>query len=637
MKEAILWLVVTVPIFYSDHLQDDAVASLCIVAITLGIYLLIRDRVKIIDSWPSRLLAIIGVISIALLPFSLIFSHSIPGIIWWIALAGIFIYSRLVINNEGSLNRLSMAMVFGAFIYAIHSSYYYVINGLSSYPRLESLLSLHNVYGGFLIIPIMIAIALTLTAANKKRTAFWTIVSAFLLSNFILTFSRGSWLSLAVSVIMVFLISYKWKRPSTARKVSLNGFLLTALIVILSWAMAFSLWTAAKQVSIANQTTATQNSINQAAASSTSTQAIRGSNIDATPTFAVFSGEDADNNALTARLSYFKDAWNIFIHRPLTGFGPNDYADALAHYKTDPSFYASEPHNFFLRLMVEQGIIVAILFIAFLIIALWSILKNMLNLDNEASMLKSAIFTALIASIIHASMDVDWSHQALIAIFFVFLGALYGMRKTSKKEEHRLSDRSSYIILIILIMASIASVWLFFAETARLDGDFYRNVWQIDESLASYDTAIARNPYDPDSWYGRSLTHMLSLQYDLSKEDILHAISLYPEKSQYYRALAELDMRSGNMANYEHDISESLRFHPAGDLSDQTILAGIYVTQEKYAAAKKLIDEALPTYERYQKTSWFKQNSASQAISNNIKSIEEIRSFVEKHETDKIR
>ena len=620
-----MWFLVTVPIFFSGYFNKNAVFPLCIVAITLGFYLLARGKIPLPDTWTNRLLGSIGIISIILLPFSLLIIHSIPGVLWWIAIFGVFAYSQVIITDKSALIRLSYALVASSLVFALQSTYYFIIIGLSSYTRLNSMIGLHNVYGGYLILPFFITLAFVFMAKTKTKQILWAIASSFLLSNIILTFSRGLWVSAILAIIIVCLAFNRQIRLFLSQNRIFQKKTFETAIIIVGITLISGLFTA-RIWSIAKYVTVKQNVAETIISTSSPLVKTASSNKD----FGIFTGENASDNAFTARITYFKDALNVSLGSLLVGFGPGNYADALAHWKTDPIFYSSDPHNFYLKLLAEQGIFVFAIFITFLVFLFWIIYRLSSKLKENIPFLYIAIFTGLIASIIHIGMEVDWNTPALMLIFFIFAGAFYSIVNNSNNSippNNSVSKQDlpywlTTCLFIVLTIASIITLWLFLANNTRLDGDYHYEKAKYSKALDAYSSAISKNPYEPDSWFGRSKVYFALKQYKDAKNDIDQAVKLYSTFGDYYFARAKLDSAIGDKKMIESDLLNSIKYRPSNDLSDYLNLVILYVSQGKKDEIKKLISNIVPIYKKYQTTLWFKSDPNSQVIDMNLALLE---------------
>jgi hypothetical protein len=95
---------------------------------------------------------------------------------------------------------------------------------------------------------------------------------------------------------------------------------------------------------------------------------------------AVYNGpETIQENAVSARLLFWQRAWDIFKDRPLTGGGLASYPELHKQYLQPPFYYSADPHNLYLKILAELGIIAFLVFIGFIA----SFLRRFLTFANH--------------------------------------------------------------------------------------------------------------------------------------------------------------------------------------------------------------------------------------------------------------
>ena len=615
----------------------------------------------------------------AFLPFSMLAIHSLPGIFWWLALFCIFIFSQWVIRDKSALTGVSLALIFSALLIALHAVYFFIVIGLTSYPRLNSLIGLHNVYAAFLIMPLFLSIYFTYEAKTFWKRAAWIFSSSFLSANFILTFSRGAWLSAIVAIIVVVIVfnkqllqyfrnysansdlkAHKDSRALQSKNVEntkitlgisrnnktlsrhssgdflTSKFLMALSIIALTAIISLGIWQAAK---LSAKIQSAGSSSNTASSNSTD----------------IFVNENNDENAFTSRVAYFKDALTVFAQKPIVGFGLGNYQEALDNIKTDPAFYGSDPHNYFLKSLAEQGIIITGLFVAFLIVLfvnIWQLLRKQFlklqPLKTQASanmLLPFFIITGLLASLIHICMDVDWKSPALTVIFFLFAAGTYSYLRTSNSstpnksaanmqnlKDSNLDHASTPIeadvkkfpswlsscIFVLMILSAMASLWLFLADNSRQDGDYLLGDRKPADALLDYNASVEKNPYEPLAWYGLSQAYIRLKNTPQSNYDIDQAIALDPNSSALYYWAARIAATESATSSIEDNLKRSIKHSPAMNLDAYVDLTALYISEKQYGLALNLINTIQPVYEKYQKSLWFKSDPSASSINFDI-------------------
>ncbi|MCX6718874.1 MAG: O-antigen ligase family protein [Candidatus Taylorbacteria bacterium] len=578
-----------------------------------------------------------------LLPFSMLPVRSVPEIIWWLVFSVMFICAQCLVKSEKVLENLSKIFVILTAGFGVASIYNFTRVGLTAYMRLDGIIGTHNIYGGFLIIPFFLSIYLIVKEEKRWQKYIWLLSGAIIFSSIILTFSRGTWVSIVVAIIVGVGVLLKIPRHSTQpRGIGFahgtpffkGGFLfgipwdkarslrgLTLLIfIIFTVLMTGGIWLAAKHSTIANNST------------------------QITKT-AVFSNEDGESNAFTARLHYFSDALQTYTHSPIVGFGAGNYAYALRMYKIDPNYGSfADPHNWLLKMLVEDGLIVTIIFVGFIISLFWQ-MRQLIVKRKEIPWLAVAVFTGLIGGTIHGLMDFDWSINLLLLVFFVFAGALYGYLLNT--QELDVEDQggeingnpgiqyfpkwTQYILVALVLISAVISIQLFRADLARAKGDVYLSqLNDTDSAINSYFESVLLNKYEPATWYDLWRAYFIRKNYRVAIDSINKTIALFPQSGMYYTALAQTEEAMGDFTNYRETLLKAIKYFPASDLTSQVNLVNFDFKQKKYDEALALIDQVLPIYTHYQSVLWFSSDPNSEMISKNLVILNDIKNRIRK-------
>ncbi len=151
------------------------------------------------------------------------------------------------------------------------------------------------------------------------------------------------------------------------------------------------------------------------------------------------------------RLNYWRGAWEMFKDRPLTGWGAGTFGTVYHLYQEDPISSGKYAHNLYLEILSEQGIFVFVFFILFLVSVLGIPLlakpacpvgreelgevawRNLTPptppLSKGRSFNALGLFAGLVAFLIHNGVDIDWHFRANILAFWIFLGLFYNVNR----------------------------------------------------------------------------------------------------------------------------------------------------------------------------------------------------------------
>lgn len=127
------------------------------------------------------------------------------------------------------------------------------------------------------------------------------------------------------------------------------------------------------------------------------------------------------------RKTQWEFAWNLTQQQPLTGWGLRSFSGL---YKEKMQIDLGHPHNLFLMLSAETGIITTLLFCGLLIWILITASQTLWKskyLESENKLIFFSYLLAFIGWIIFNTVDVTTFDLRLSTLFWVFLGALCGV------------------------------------------------------------------------------------------------------------------------------------------------------------------------------------------------------------------
>lgn len=116
--------------------------------------------------------------------------------------------------------------------------------------------------------------------------------------------------------------------------------------------------------------------------------------------------------SVTERLTFYKDAIKLIKRNPFTGIGGNGWLYKYDEVKTY-NYFATQVHSYLLQLFLEFGIIA----IADYLIIIFFILKYIVK-NNK---IMESIKIALIAIMVHSSIDFDLSFMNMAIYMFIFI------------------------------------------------------------------------------------------------------------------------------------------------------------------------------------------------------------------------
>ena len=255
--------------------------------------------------------------------------------------------------------------------------------------RIVSLFENPNVYGEYLIVIIMINLGVVIKSKRYISKLFYFVTLALNVLCVFLTYSRGCWIGVAVALMVFLFIRYrKW-------------FIIAIGIGIIS---LFFL-----PESIMNRIL----SIGNLSDSSTS--------------YRMYIWEGT--------VHMLKDFW-------ATGVGVG--TDAFNHIYPIYSYgaiSAPHPHNLYLLILAETGIVGLVVFIALICVLLKKLFKVANCSQNTTLRTFSAILlSAIIGFLIQGVFDNVWYNYRLFLFFFIIVGASVAICLADKSKEVQIND-----------------------------------------------------------------------------------------------------------------------------------------------------------------------------------------------------
>lgn len=165
--------------------------------------------------------------------------------------------------------------------------------------------------------------------------------------------------------------------------------------------------------------------------------------------------------SVNERGEFFINTPKLIVQKPFIGFGPDSFYQIYP--QVQPRFIANapHPHNIFLKISVEKGLINLLLFISILIFTLSLIIKNNKVAKNETNFI---IINTIAGGLIHNQIDYNFNFISNYFIFFILLAILLNnliFNKENNKYTNKLNLNLKYSLLLLAIVISLNSYWLF--------------------------------------------------------------------------------------------------------------------------------------------------------------------------------
>ena len=294
--------------------------------------------------------------------------------------------------TEGQREILFKGILYIAFISTFVGIFYYIrlsfnrFTGTFINPA-EDYNGFPNAYGNFLLFILPLSVYFTATVKRVGERLVQGILLAFFIGGFVLSFSRGAWISL-FSVLIFFCMYASWKKLFLQKEFWKSAGV-AAIFITVGIFMAIGL----------NQARAHNYEINT---------------IGQKASLAADEGSSSTNE----RLEFWRTSLNIIKDYPFTGTGPGSFKFIYPRYQQTFGMVSDHPHNVFLKLAVENGLITAGLFSMLVLAMLMLVFKN--------GLYASPLFWGVLGGFLHNNVDYNLNFASTQILLWAFLGLLIG-------------------------------------------------------------------------------------------------------------------------------------------------------------------------------------------------------------------
>ena len=137
-----------------------------------------------------------------------------------------------------------------------------------------------------------------------------------------------------------------------------------------------------------------------------------------------------DAGSIEFRMAAYQAAWEMFLQKPLTGWGITQTSAALADQISDFRGESFAVHNTYLQILVEQGI-VGLVFYVWLLWSLFRLGRLDLGARNDLAASVHALWPILLAVYLVNAMFVVMNYQFVNSLLFTLAGILAASARTS--------------------------------------------------------------------------------------------------------------------------------------------------------------------------------------------------------------
>lgn len=249
------------------------------------------------------------------------------------------------------------------------------------------------------------------------------------------------------------------------------------------------------------------------------------------------------DSSILARNSFYTDSLKVVKEHPILGVGHGAWQTLYEKYQSYP-YISRQTHNFFLQLLTETGVVGISLFLIFLIVIYSVFVKKFFTYRRITADL--VFFSFSTAILTHSMLDFDMSFVYLAALVFFSLGAMSSIqfRELEKKKYPIKSIQQKYNKINYVYIAAMLVVSVFLIVVSV----------RSQKSIHVYSSAVSKENKGIEE-FARDINNALSLQYE-NIDYILTLISAYTQVYQqtkddrYYNEAYKLIDRSRDKEPY---------------------------------------------------------------------------------------
>jgi O-antigen ligase len=138
----------------------------------------------------------------------------------------------------------------------------------------------------------------------------------------------------------------------------------------------------------------------------------------------VNSEDVASKESLNNRFDFYSASLKLIKDKPFFGFGSGSFQYVYPRYQTQLLALSDHPHNIFLKIMVENGLISGLLFLSF-VVSLWvKSIFHFTKIQDSEKFTYFTLFSAFTAMLVHNLLDYNLNFVAILFVFTFCTGLL---------------------------------------------------------------------------------------------------------------------------------------------------------------------------------------------------------------------
>ena len=553
-------------------LSDGGRTSFARAMLAAGVFslialLLISDESRaFIRNFPLRWLALVGLLTVSSCLVSIFKDFSVKeALTLWSIIGGALLAGHVAL--QGHRRALIVTILASGVLVTLLAvpSYLAAPTGSQAASALSGPFHYPNGLGSFLLLIVFLPCAFLFHGGTRLASVASACALAVLGAALILTHSRGVWAAGLIALIFWAAVERKliWAHRRT---MALVGLLLVGLVFIASRRPA-----------------------------------------EIAPRFASLAAATSrasDDPSYRWRWDIY--AWTVDIIRnhPWIGTGIGTFPIAIKLYQRAPYITGLYAHSHYLQTAAEMGLpalAVLVLFLGFLFRRGWSIVRAAAPQGHERS-LALGLAAGLLASALHAAVDLGWSYPAvaLLAGAEVAMLLRLGPPLSDVATPGILGPRGfgpvRLGLLALCLVVAVTAATRYYAEFFRNIGKRALDVEERDRAIEALRWASRLNPlfYSPR----QLLAHAYAAQGDMgnSQREAEAAFRLDRYDGDAYHALARIQWQAGQHEEAESAFLSAVKLLPYTRLVFYSDLADFLLAMGKTTHAQAWLEKGIETF-----------------------------------------
>ena len=236
-------------------------------------------------------------------------------------------------------------------------------------------------------------------------------------------------------------------------------------------------------------------------------------------------------SSASERSQFWSHATTLSKQEPLFGYGPYSFRFVQTPLQEGVLATSDHPHNVFLKLAAERGIVSALLFFLIIVLVASSLLyfftSSHFDASHKENHLLLAMFVGIAGLLAHNLIDYNLQFTGIAILFWIFLACIYSATCKDKETKNQKPKTKNISVIIEVLMATILLCTAFYEGLFLVTSSLGRHAQARGDSVAAL------------QWFDRSVRENFSRDLHLSRAQILQ------EQGKYDAAIDALDAYLG--------------------------------------------------------------------------------------------